>query len=226
MFRPFFAWLLLIPIALQAGDDAWKTKRAADWTDSDTKQILTESPWGVMVTPTVNKKQEQSKQGNRGIAVAGVPGMNRRRNQQPREEAAAAQSPEMPRPFNLRWESALPIREAELKARETNAPAVDEDHYAVAVYGIPAYLAKDPKSLGDHLKGQCTIKVEGQKDLKPSSVDVIPREDGVVIVFLFPKVKEIAGKDSRAEFNAQIGPFQFTQPFHLDQMIYQGKTEL
>ena len=45
-----------------------------------------------------------------------------------------------------------------------------------------------------------------------------------MIVFLFPLVKEIAGKDSRAEFNAQIGPFQFPQSFHVDEMIYRGKT--
>ena len=110
MFRPFFVCVLPIPLALAAGDDAWKTKRAADGTDSDTGQILAESPC-------------------------------RRRNRQPQEETGASAA-ETPRPFNLRWESALPIREAELKARETNAPAVDEDHYAIAVYGIPEHLAK------------------------------------------------------------------------------------
>ena len=63
-----------------------------------------------------------------------------------------------------------------------------------------------------------------QKDLKPSSVDVIAREDGVVVVFLFPRIKELTG--TQAEFDAQIGPYQFTQSFHLDQMLYQGKMEL
>src|SRR5258708_6046208 len=33
----------------------------------------------------------------------------------------------------LRWESVPPVREAELKARETNATTVDENHYAIAV---------------------------------------------------------------------------------------------
>ena len=42
-----------------------------------------------------------------------------------------------PPDLKVRWESAQPIRAAELKARETNAPAIDESHYAIAVYGVP-----------------------------------------------------------------------------------------
>jgi len=34
--------------------------------------------------------------------------------------------------------SALPMSSAQLIAHELNAPAVDEDHYAIAVYGVPA----------------------------------------------------------------------------------------
>jgi hypothetical protein len=128
--------------------------------------------------------------------------------------------------LNIRWESALPIREAELKARETNAPAVDEEHYAIAVYGLPVKLAKDPKGEGDRLKGQASLKREGQKDLKPSHVDVIQRDDGVVAVFLFPRNKEITVQDSRVEFDAQIGQYQISQSFQVDQMMYQGKLEL
>jgi hypothetical protein len=80
--------------------------------------------------------------------------------------------------------------------------------------------------LGDHLKGQSALKRENQKDLRPSSVQVIQHDDGLVVVFLFPRTNEITGKDSRVEFDAQIGPYQFTQSFHVDEMIYQGKMEL
>jgi hypothetical protein len=211
-------------LAASTADDTWKAKRAADWTDVETKQILTDSPWASMVTPTVSKT-EPRQSGHRGVLV-GVPGIPRRRGQTQDPNDIPPATNETPQPLNVRWESALPIREAELKARETNAPVVDEDHYAIAVYGIPSHLAKDPQGFGDRLKGQATIKREGQKDLKPSHVDVIPRDDGVVIVFLFPRIKEITPKDSRAEFNAQIGPFQVTQSFHVDEMIYQGKPEL
>ena len=39
--------------------------------------------------------------------------------------------------LQLRWESALSVRAADLKAHEANAPTVNEGHYAIAVYGVP-----------------------------------------------------------------------------------------
>jgi hypothetical protein len=220
-FSPIY---LSVFLTLSAADD-WKARRAAEWSPADTKEILTNSPWGVMVVPSV-KKTEPKGQGG-GLDVRGVPGLGRHRPGQQRQETTeTTASTETSQPFNVRWESALPIREAELKARETNAPAVDEDRYGIAVYGIPSHLAKDPQGLADRLKGQATLKREGQKDLKPMHVDVIPRDDGVVVVFLFAKTKEITAQDSRVEFSALIGPFQITHEFHVDEMIYQGKTEL
>ena len=217
---------VMILMASLGAEEAWKSKRAADWTDQETKQVLTDSPWAAMVTPTIKKIERQP--ANRGVNV-GIPGMGRRRmGGQPQDSSDRGNesSSDTAVPLNVRWESALPVREAELKARETNAPAVDEDHYAIAVYGIPNRYAKDPQSLADHLKGQSTIKREGQKDLKPTHVDVLQRDDGLVIVFLFPRTNEITAKDSRVEFNATIGPFQIAQAFHVDEMIYQGKMEL
>jgi hypothetical protein len=227
MLRNWQVPLLIIPVLGYAlgypGDEAWKTKRVADWTEQETKQVLTASPWAVMVLPTI-KKEEKRKTAN-GI---GMPGIGRRRaNPDPAQDSnnGATGSTEAPQ-LTLRWESALPIREAELKARETNAPVVDEDKYAIAVYGIPSHFTKDPQNSGDRLKGQASIKREGQKDLRPTHVDVIQRDDGLVIVFLFPRTKEITAQDSRVEFNALIGEYQIAQSFHVDDMVYHGKMEL
>ncbi|HTB11263.1 MAG TPA: hypothetical protein VK752_06825 [Bryobacteraceae bacterium] len=214
--------LFICYLAFSPGDEVWKTKRVADWTDQETKEILTNSPWAVMTVPTV-KKEEKKSHGNMGI---GVPGIGRHRtNPDPAQDPTPSPS-DSALSLNLRWESALPIREAELKARETNAPVVEENYYGIAVYGLPSKLGKDPKSEGDHLKGQAALKREGQKDLKPARVEVIQRDDGVVVVFLFPRTKEITAKDSRIEFDATIGQYQIAQQFHVDEMIYQGKLEL
>jgi hypothetical protein len=228
--------LLIIPVTLLAldwtyDDEVWKTKRASEWTEAQTKQVLTASPWAAMVVPQIKKEKTPGKPGA-GLGVGGlgaaIPGLGRRRNAQQTQEpdsSTTTQGEGTPEPYNIRWESALPIREAELKARETNAPAVDEDHYAVAVYGIPRDVAKDLHNLGDRLKGQAEIRREGQKEIKPWRVDVIDRDDGLLIIYLFPKTKEITSKD-RAEFHAEIGRYDLTQLFHVDEMIYQGKTEL
>jgi hypothetical protein len=132
-----------------------------------------------------------------------------------------------PAPLKVRWESAFPIREAELRARDTSAPTLDADHYAIAVYGVPSRMAGgDTKSLANQLKKQATIKRDGKKNLKPSSVEVLQRDDGPVIVYLFPRSKEITRQDKRVEFDAKIGRLQLAQSFYVDDMNYQGKLEL
>jgi hypothetical protein len=57
-------------------------------------------------------------------------------------------------------------------------------------------------------------------------VDVLQREDGPVIVYLFPRSQEITQQDKRVEFDAHIGRLQFAQSFYVDDMNYQGKLEL
>jgi hypothetical protein len=84
----------------------------------------------------------------------------------------------------------------------------------------------DAKSLANQLKKQATIKRDGKKNLKPSSVEVLQRDDGPVIVYLFPRSKEITRQDKRVEFDAKIGRLQLAQSFYVDDMNYQGKLEL
>jgi hypothetical protein len=129
--------------------------------------------------------------------------------------------------LKLRWESAFPVREAELKNRDTTAPTVDEDHYAIAVYGVPNRIANgDSKSLAGQLKKEAAIKRDGKKDLKPSSVEVLQFADGLVIVYLFPRSQEITRQDRRLGFEAKIGRMEFTQFFYTADMVYQNKLEL
>ena len=221
MLRHCPIWLLILPLTF-AADEAWKTKRVADWTEEETKQILNDSPWAVAVTTSVKKEE---KHGHGGF-VGAIPGVRRRGNPNSSQEPENNPSPSDAPQVHLRWESALPIREAELKAREINAPVVDEDRYAIAVYGIPSHFTKNPRNAGDSLKGQAALKREGQKDLKPSHVDVLERDDGLVIVFLFPRTKEFTVEDAQVEFDALIGPYQIAQSFHIDQMVYHGKLEM
>ena len=110
-----------------------------------------------------------------------------------------------PSPLKLRWESALPIRAAELKARDTSAPTLDADHYAIAVYGVPSRMASgDSKSLANQLKKQAAIKRDGKKDLKPSSVEVLQREDGP-----FPGRRNSRGKTNGSSSTQRSDAFNW-----------------
>ena len=120
-----------------------------------------------------------------------------------------------------------PAVEAELKARDTGAPTLAEGQYAIAVHGVPSRMVNsDSKSLADQLKKATAVKRDGKKDLKPSSVEVLQREDGPVILYQFPRSKEITAQDRRVEFDAHIGRLQVAQSFYLEDMTYQGKLEL
>lgn len=254
--------LLLIPaVFLMAADDApappdWAKKSVPEWTDSDAKQVLTDSPWAKSVTPGVVHKNQN--EGNRpfgrrggfgfpggpygggggpygrgpygGGPYGGGPSGGGRpyppQNQDSTKDDAANSPPKL----IVRWESAMPVREAELKSHDANAPTLEDDkHYALAVYGLPASITNgDLKRVADECKKQSALKRDGKKDIKPSSVEVLRREDGPVVLFLFPQPKnaEITKDDRRVEFDAQIKSYSINQGFYLEDMTYQGKTEL
>ena len=237
----------LLAFSLLAADEpAWRNKPIADWTDDDAQQVLKDSAWIKRVTPTVNRPNRQPGAGGGrrggGISLGGIglgyPGGGTGRRGGYGSGYPGGGYPgggggdsetrsSTPPTLTLRWESALPIRSAELKARDINAPTLDEDHYAIAVYGVPrGMVGGDSKTLSDQLKKDAALKRDGKKDLKPSSVDVLEREDGPVVVYLFPRSKEITREDKRVEFDAKIGRLEFTESFFPEDMTYLGKLEL
>lgn len=237
---------VLVPftVALFAADEqTWKGKQIADWTQDEATQVLTDSPWVKTVTPTMTRPSNNGQPGRRsgvGLGIPGLGGYGGRRGGYGypggggggypggsrtggTDDAGSNQVPTL----KLRWESALPIREAELKTRDTAAPTLDEGHYAIAVYGVPARIANgDPKKLADQYKDHAAIKRDGKKDLKPSSVEVLQRDDGPVVVYLFPRSKEITKQDRRLEFDAKIGVLELNESFFVEDMVYQDKLEL
>ena len=208
------ALLVLSALVLRAADQAWKNKQFPEWTEEDARELLKESPWVKTTVATLVKSQDRVTIGRRG----------RGRSAKETPATPSAQPPTL----TLRWESALPVREAELKARDVTAPTLgDEDHYAIAVYGIPrALLRDDSKIMAEDLKRQALLKREGKKDTKPSSVEILLRDDGPVVLYLFPKSAAFDWRDHKIEFNAQIPGLKFSQAFSFDDMAFHGKLEL
>jgi hypothetical protein len=231
---------LLLPVSailLMAGDPAWTVKQIPSWTVEDARQILADSPWSKTVVAGITRRQSEDERraGGQmgeahGVGYDGV-GTPRPKPQFPIKSAGdlVKPSPYVPPPaehlkLRLCWESALPIRAAELKAGIIPPPTLVDDGYSIAVYGIPGeYFKGDPKSLGDPLKSAATLKREGKKDVKPSSAEVFTTGDGVVVVYVFPLSAEISRKDGNIVFGAQIGRLVFAQTFNLDEMQFQGK---
>ena len=246
---------LLIPVALfsqlahaQNGwPVAWKDKPVARWTDADARLVLTESPWSKQVEPIFKQGNGPRGRGvgigmggigigmggprmggGRGGGRGGPGGMPAGRGMDPGGRPPSEDiAPRSINPVTIRWESALPVQEAELKTADGNAPIVDESNYAIAVVGLPSRLALgDPQVLAKQWKSQAKLKRAGKKDVKPVEVRVLPRDDGLVVMYLFSRMNEITANDREVEFEAVVGPLELKQTFTLGEMSYAGKLEL
>lgn len=218
---------------LTGADQAWKNKQYPEWTEDDAKEVMTDSPWAKSVVAVPVKPKGREEQAGRrrgrigiggfGIGRTGPDGAGRHGG----EDGAGKASPDQPATLTLRWESAQPMREAELKAHDIGAPDVADDYYAIAVFGVPrGMLPDDSKERLGELKKLAVLKREGKKDLSPTRVDILLRENRPVVVYLFSKSAEFTWRDHGITFEAQISRLKFSQPFSTDDMTFHGKLEL
>jgi hypothetical protein len=225
---------------LTAAEPVWKSKPATQWTEEDAKQVLAASPWAKEIRAVITRRltEDQLREGGqmgqpRGVGNEGVDPKGSGPKVSPNVFSGPGGDDRSPRSrpqfiaLKLRWESALPVRLAELKSRELEPPTLEGDGYRIAVYGVPgADIKGDPKQLGEPLKNLAALKREGKKDVRPVRVEVFQRENGAVVVYLFPLSAEISKKDRRIQFEAQIGRIVFSQGFDLSEMEFLGKLEL
>ena len=225
---------------LMAADAVWESKPASQWTEEDARQVLTKSPWAKATRAVITRQltEEQLREGGqmgqpRGIGNDGVdpkgsgPKVSPNIFTGPVGNDRGARSVPQFITLQLRWESALPVRLAELKLHEMEPPALPGDGYSIAVYGIPGGGFKGtPERLGQPLKNLAFLKRAGKKDVRPVRVEVFQRENGAVAVYLFPLSAEISKTDHRVQFEAQIGRIVLTQDFDLSGMEFLGKLQL
>ncbi|MGA2037829.1 MAG: hypothetical protein ABSH42_01025 [Bryobacteraceae bacterium] len=232
--------LIVAEASLIAQVPVWTSKPAAQWTDEDARQILDRSPWAKEIRATITRRltEDQLRDGGqmgqpRGVGNENVDPKGSGEKVAldiftgPGGDDRSFRSLSHPISLKLRWESALPVRLAELKSHEVAPLTLDGEGYRIAVYGIPnANFKGDPKELGKPLKGLAALKREGKKDVKPSSVEVFQLEGGVVVVYLFPLSAEITRKDRQIQFEAQIGRIVVNYTFDLREMEFMGNLEL
>lgn len=233
-------WLLPLSGALlMAADATWLDKPIPSWSDADARQVLMDSPWCRLVIAGITRRQSEDERragGNmgqpKGVGFDGVDDV-KPKVQLPNNlaEFLFKPNPDVAPPpkymrLRIRWESALPVRAAELKYGAVAPPTLDVDSYTIAVYGIPGEFFKDPVTLGKPLKDQAALKRDGKKDVKPTSAEVFQRENGVVVVYTFPPSMEISKQDGHIDFEAQIGRLVFAHTFDLDEMQFEGKLAL
>jgi hypothetical protein len=217
-------------VLLMATEPAWKTKQMEQWSEADARLILTNSPWVKKITPVLLPQRTEDARriggqmgGGDGIGFEAIKpstltgvGDSGKRGRRPGRIAT----------LEIRWESALAVRTAEVKAHEQDTPDLAAGSYAVAIYDVPGVDINE-KTLSYDLKRVAVLKRDGKKDRRPSRVDVLPQDGGLTtIVYIFPRSEEITTKDERITFVAQIGRLSVAQYFYTKEMLIQGKLEL
>jgi len=220
-----------------AADPVWRSNvPIAKWTEAEAREVLQNSPWAKMVLAGVMRRESEDERragGNMGQPTGvGYDHIGEKRTRPNTGDlfgrGASPSVVTLPTiKLMIRWESAMPVRAAELKVKEEPPPTSSEDCYSIAVFGVPGeYFKGDPEHLGEPLKSLAVLKRAGQKDVKPFNVEVFMPPSGVVVLYSFPLSAEITKKDGTVEFNAVIGRLQVVQSFSLEEMVFQSKLAL
>jgi hypothetical protein len=239
-----WALTLVCAVALLAADFPWKGKPPAQWTRADAIQVLTASPWARELTAGLSRRlsedelREAGQMGQpAGIGYDGVDPKGTGPKLPTSLSAVITPGPNggrsvrsMPRSMTvrLRWESALPVRVAELTSGEAQSPPdFGQTGYCIGVYGLPGpNMGGDSRKLAEPLKDGAVLRRLGKKDVKPTRVEAVQRSDGWAVFYLFPASAEISSNDKQVEFAAQIGRIVVVCPFDLAEMYFRGKLEI
>jgi hypothetical protein len=177
--------------------------------------------------------------GGRGIGGGGEEGIGGGGGGMGGGGGAPVEVPKM----TVRWESAIPVREAAVK---TEAAAKDVDQWSKEFYVITVGGGRismggaggrrggerpqpDParmQQMQDRFKEATTLKRKGKDPIQPARVERLQTPEGSIMAFLFPRSEAIDLDDKEVTFETAIGPMEVKSKFNLKDMVYKGKLSL
>jgi hypothetical protein len=243
----FFAVALITPAIWAA--DAWESKPFEDWTSKDLQKVVNGSPWARQTTAFLSGGASQRDRsgigdssndipGGRASRGAGSAGGADRLGASPADFDTTGQSAATAVPVVIRWQSALPLRQAQMRARygkeAATAPeaqkflAQEPMLYVLVISGLQGSVVSG--GAGDEAKRNIMentrLTPKGKTALRPVVVDFAPNGTTVDVLIGFPKTTPLALEDQEAELSSQIGPAQVSYKFKLKDMVLHGKLEL
>ena len=138
--------------------------------------------------------------------------------------------------FTVRWDSALPIRQAVMRAHYgPPVKSVEEaqkmlntkaSHYAVSLIGFPARMVQQNSSRLAAMASNAVLKRKNQDPIVAESVGVRPGDPPDGLVFYFPRTDPITLEEKEVEFQLEFGRLKIKRKFKLKKMVYNGNLEL
>ena len=233
--------------------DFWESKSYTEWSEKEVGKLLTNSPWSQKVTVYMSGGRGGGgggfggaggggRGGGGGFGGSGIPrgggGGGGRGGGGRRGGGGDFGGGGMAPATNLfvRWFSSLPVKQAIVMSKygdeaATAQQAIDylarqEDHYIVAVVGLPGRMAGFVQRNPDALKENTVLKRKKKDPINPDEIQVQSQEESVSFYFMFPKTDEITVDDKDVEFVMKTQRFEVKRKFKLKNMVFNGKLSL
>ncbi|MBV9403901.1 MAG: hypothetical protein JO211_01050 [Acidobacteriaceae bacterium] len=248
--------LFLMTFAVAYAGQPW-TKDSKLWSAGDAQRILADSPWAQPASASfapVQSDEPPPPGPLPGAAQAGMSGSSVSTDGKwdgGVGKIPATGTPSLP--ITIRWESALPVREALLRLQGTGTTdnaaftaAQAQRDYIITVIGlVPAGRYRsagqidttsrsdddgsstepyDPEHMLEGLMAESRLMPRGRKALAPEDVK-LDAATGVLHLF-FPRTQRIALNDKEVVFAARFGSMTIQRRFRLKSMTYKGTLEL
>jgi len=246
--------VLLLSLSLWAAD-FWQSKDYTAWSDKDVRRMLDSSPWSKPVNVSLSAALPGGSTGRKGsggrgsISEVGNPnprmpdpmtdatssgiGQQQRGGQAEMEQAASAPSVV----FTVRWESALPVRQARVRAKYgsevgTSAEAkkildAPEPTYIITVSGLMSgTLEGGDEAMKKKVMADAALLVKGRLPIRPVDFMLQRGDEASVAVFAFPRTEPLSLDDKEVDFTAKFNSFTVKQRFPLKSMVINGRLEL
>jgi hypothetical protein len=219
---------ITFPAGAFSPKDFRNDRKPEEWTSGEVKELLTKSPWA----------KEASVADNAEIGGMGIPRASASRRSSGSTSTGQANgpasnsSPKIKWQATVRWDSALPVREALRKtASEKPLDAEIKDFYVLNVVGnLPSAISPDEKedsATMQYLKQVTKLEHKGDQ-VYLSRVELSPKNDlsPAGTLFYFSRMLALTQGDKEALFTTKIGPLDVKCKFALGEMLYRGALEL
>jgi hypothetical protein len=241
-----WAALVLLPAILWAAD-FWESKPFTDWSDKELRRVETNSPWARQTNTLMTNARPNLPPAD--SPVSGLPNAEGPLSRDPNvgrvgspgagPAIIAPDSPfEQGLPVMIRWQTALPLRQAQMRAKygkeAATAPAArkfleqDPTLYVISIAGIPGSLVT--LGGGDNsrhsIQDQTTLTARGKPALHPQAVEFVPSGDNMDVLLAFPKTFPFTLADQEIDLASHIGTADVKYRFRLKDMVVRGKLEL
>ncbi len=222
--------------------DFW-TKPYTDWTDKEVQKMGNSSPWAKEFNVAISGGGGAPDSGKSGRSKGGGGGgggdMVSGSQQTGGPSAIAGQDGGSVAGLTLyiRWQSALPVKEAVVRSKYGAEAATSPDAKQILTTPEPSYVIvvdglnrrmvgeTDADAIKKAMMEQSALVIKGKEPIKAIDFRAVG-QGRISAVFAFPKTNPITVDDKEVEFQTKLGTLNIRQKFHLKDMVFNGKLEL